>query len=170
MKLNANEYHPYFETYIGPLTDREESITELMEISAQSFVEFLLEVPEEKETFRYAEGKWNLKEIIRHISDTERVFQYRALRIARNDQTELAGFDQDLFADNSGANEQSLQALIDEFIAVRQSLITLFGSFSEETMQRIGKASGNEISVRAIGYLVSGHQMHHQRVFQERYL
>lgn len=170
MKLNENEYHPYFKTYIDPLTERKESIVELMENSAQNFVEFLLETPEEKETYRYEEGKWNLKEIVRHISDTERIFQYRALRIARNDSAEMAGFDQDYFVDYSGANEQSLQELIDEFIAVRQSLITLFGSFSDEALVRMGKASGNMISVRALGYLVSGHQMHHQRVFEERYL
>ncbi|MDB2656661.1 DinB family protein [Crocinitomicaceae bacterium] len=170
MKINENEYHPYFETYIGPLADREESITELMEISAQSFVELLLSLPEEKEEYRYAEGKWTIKELLLHVIDTERIFQYRALRIGRNDNTELQGFDQDEFNEYAEANKRSLQSLIDEFIAVRQASITLFGSFSDEAMLRMGKASGNMISVRALGYLTSGHQMHHQRVFEERYL
>ena len=170
MKLNNNEYHPYFETYIGPLAQREESITELMEISAQTFVELLLTLPEQKEGYRYAEGKWTIKELLLHVIDTERIFQYRALRFGRNDQVELQGFDQDDFIEYAEADGRTMQSLIDEFVAVRQASITLFGSFSEEAMLRMGKASGNMISVRALGYLVSGHQMHHQKVYEEKYL
>lgn len=168
--IQPDEYHPYFETYIGPLAKREESITELMEISAQSFVETLLALPEEKEDYRYAEGKWSIKELLLHVIDTERIFQYRALRIGRNDQVEMHGFDQDDFIEYAEADKRTIQSLIDEFIAVRQASITLFGSFSDEALVRIGKASSNMISVRALGYLTSGHQMHHQRVFEERYL
>ncbi|XOV68143.1 MAG: DinB family protein [Fluviicola sp.] len=170
MKLNPNEYHPYFETYIGPLADRTESITEIMENSAQSFVELLLTLPEEKETFRYAEGKWTIKELLQHINDTERIFQNRALRFARKDATPLPGFDHDGYNDVAFGNNRSLQNLVDEFIAVRQASITLFGSFTDEMLIERGEANGNAISVRAIGYLISGHQMHHQRVFEERYL
>lgn len=167
--LPKNEYHPYFETYIAPLSDREESMLELMEVSAQSFVELLLDLPEEKEQYRYAEGKWTIKELLLHVIDTERIFQYRALRFARNDQTELPGFDQDVFNDFAEANGRTLQSLIDEFVAVRQASITLFASFSDEALLRMGQASGNGISVRALGYLVTGHQLHHQRIFEERY-
>jgi len=168
--LNDNEFHPYFKTYLDPLKDRNDSLLEMMEDSGQKMVEMLLELPEEKETHRYAPGKWTIKEMLQHIIDTERVFQYRALRFSRNDKSELPGFDQDLFNDNAEANKRSLQKLIDEFIAVRQSSITLFSGLSDEALQRMGKASGNMISVRAIGYLVTGHQLHHQRVFLERYL
>ncbi len=168
--LNPNEYHPYFKTYIDPLMEREESILELMEISAQNLVELLLSLPEKKEEYRYAEGKWTVKELLLHISDTERVFQYRALRFARKDAMELPGFDQDVFNDHAEANTRSMQSLIDEFIAIRRASITLFDSFSDEAWLRMGKASGNRISVRAIGYLVSGHQMHHQKILEERYL
>ena len=168
--LPKNEYHPYFEKYMELLSDSKESMTEMMESSAQSFIELLLELPEEKENYRYAEGKWTIKELLLHVIDTERIFQYRALRFARNDQTELSGFDQDLFNEFAHANSRTLQSLIDEFIAVRRASITLFGSFSDDALLRMGQASGNGISVRAIGYLVSGHQIHHQRIFEERYL
>lgn len=168
--LNENEYDPYFKTYIDPMMEREESIMDLMEISAQSLVELLLVLPAEKETYRYAEGKWTVKELLLHITDTERIFQYRGLRFARKDTTDLPGFDQDIFNDHAEANNRSLQSLIDEFIAVRRASITLFGSFSDEAWLRMGKSSGSLISVRAIGYLVSGHQLHHQKVLEERYL
>ncbi|MCR9172832.1 MAG: DinB family protein [bacterium] len=170
MNLNKNEYHSYFETYIGPLAERNESITEILENSAQSFVELLLALPEEKETFRYAEGKWTIKELLQHINDTERIFQNRALRFARKDATPLPGFDHDNYNDVAFGNKRTLQSLIDEFIAVRQASITLFGSFTEEMLIEKGEANAHLISVRAIGYLVSGHQLHHQRVFEERYL
>lgn len=168
--LRDDEFHPYFKTYLDPLKERNDSLLEMMEDSGQKMVEMLLELPEEKETYRYAPGKWTLKEMLLHIIDTERIFQYRALRFARKDKTELPGFDQDLFNDSSEANSRPLQQLIDEFIAVRQSSITLFSGFSDEALLRMGKASGNMISVRAIGYLVTGHQLHHQRVYEERYL
>ncbi|PWL24685.1 MAG: damage-inducible protein DinB [Fluviicola sp. XM-24bin1] len=168
--IPSNEYHPYFESYIGPLSSREESIAELMEISAQSFVEMLLALPEEKENYRYAERKWTIKELLQHINDTERIFQNRALRFSRKDETPLPGFDHDNYNVVAQGNDRALQSLIDEFVAVRQASITLFGSFSDEMMKEKGEANGHLISVRAIGYLVSGHQMHHQRVFEERYL
>lgn len=170
MKINKNEYHPYYETYIGPLAERKESISELLEISGQSFVDMLLTLPEEKEEYRYAEGKWTIKELIQHIADTERIFQNRALRFARKDATPLPGFDHDNYNSVANANSRTIQSLIDELIAVRQASITLFGSFSEEMLLEMGEANGNPISVRAIGYLISGHAMHHQRVFEERYL
>ena len=101
--------------------------------------------------------------------DTERIFNYRALRFARNDSTELQGFDHDFYNENVAANSQELQELIDEFKSVRTSSISLFKSFSEEVLLRKGSASGNIISVRAIGFLISGHQKHHLKIFKERY-
>ena len=168
--LEENEYHPYFNTYIEPLLERNQSLLELMENSAQEMVELLLSVNEEKGNFRYAEGKWSVKQLIQHIIDTERIFIYRALRIARGDQSDLLGFDHDRFVENAETSHRSLQEMIDEFVAVRQSAINLFNSFSNEALLSVGKASGNSISVRALGYLVSGHQLHHQRILVERYL
>ena len=101
--------------------------------------------------------------------DTERIFNYRALRFARNDSTELKGFDHDSYNENVEANSRNLQELLDEFKTVRASSISLYKSFSEEVLLRKGSASGNIISVRAIGFLISGHQKHHLKIFEERY-
>ena len=111
-----------------------------------------------------------MKEMIQHIIDTERVFCYRALCFARNDKTFLPGFNQDWFADNSYANARDYYDLLDEMKVLRQSTIQLFKSFSNEALLRVGVASGNEISVRALGFLFSGHQIHHLNVVKERYL
>ena len=108
--------------------------------------------------------------MIQHSIDTERVFCYRALCFARNDKTSLPGFDQDIFVDNGNANQLEFSDLLDEMSTLRKSTIQLYKSFSEEALLRIGIASGNKISVRALGYLFSGHQMHHLNIVKERYL
>jgi hypothetical protein len=124
----------------------------------------------DKFDYRYAEGKWTIKEIIQHIIDTERIFAYRALRISRNDQTPLPGFDENDFANNTAAQTRGLQDLLTEFSAVRHSNLLLFKSFSDEQLLQVGIASEHSISVRAIGFILIGHQKYHQKVFEERYL
>jgi hypothetical protein len=124
----------------------------------------------DKFDYRYADGKWTIKEIIQHIIDTERIFAYRALRISRNDQTPLPGFDENDFANNTTAQTRGLQDLLTEFSAVRHSNLLLFKSFSDEQLLRVGIASEHSISVRAIGFILIGHQKYHQKVFEERYL
>jgi uncharacterized damage-inducible protein DinB len=124
----------------------------------------------DKFDYRYAEGKWTIKDIIQHVIDTERIFAYRALRISRNDITPLPGFEENDYVENTKANERGIQDLLAEFSAVRYATLFLFKSFSEEQLKRIGTASGTAISVRAIGFIIIGHQKHHQNVFQERYL
>lgn len=118
----------------------------------------------------YAPGKWTLKAVLQHMIDTERVFQYRALRFGRNDLTPLHGFEQDDFANHAGADRRDLAGLLEELKTVRQSTIHLFSSFPEEALQRSGIASGNEISVLAIGFLIAGHQIHHLNIVREKYL
>ncbi len=105
-----------------------------------------------------------------HLIDTERIFCYRALRIARNDKTNLPGFDENDFARNSKANKRTLQELTEEFKAVRQATLSLFRSFDAEDWIKTGMASNSEISVRAIGFILAGHAIHHQRIIKERYL
>jgi uncharacterized damage-inducible protein DinB len=160
----------YFKTYIDYLTKNGLSIIENLIETSIELEEVVSKLPKEKELFVYAEGKWTIKELLLHIIDTERIFIYRALRFARNDTTDLQGFDQDDYNDNVDANVRDLQGLLEEFKSVRASSITLFKNFSEEALIRIGTASGNAISVRAIGYLMSGHQQHHIKIFKERYL
>ena len=168
--IPKNEYAPYFEQYMQLVTKEGKSIIENMQDSQIEFDTILRNLPKEKHTFSYAEGKWTLKELIQHSIDTERVFCYRALCFARNDKTSLPGFDQDIFVDNGNANQLEFSNLLDEMSTLRKSTIQLYKSFSEEALLRIGVASGNKISVRALGYLFSGHQMHHLNIVKERYL
>ncbi len=168
--LNKSEYNPYFQTYVSKYASQNKSIIEGLQLSNNELFGLIKELPEEKETYRYEEGKWTLKELLLHCIDTERIFNYRALRIARNDRNDLLGFDQDEFNEYANANDRTLASLVDEFNALRNSTIALFDSFEQEALMRIGKASGNPISVRAIGYIISGHLQHHLNMFRERYL
>ena len=167
--IPKNEYSPYFEQYIQ-LVDCEKSIIDNLRDSQKEFEIFLRMIPKEKGDFAYAKGKWTLKELIQHIIDTERIFCYRALCFARNDKTSLPGFDQNVFVNNDNANLRNYYDLLDEMDTLRKSTIQLFESFSDEALLRTGVASENEISVRALGYLFSGHQIHHLNVIKERYL
>jgi uncharacterized damage-inducible protein DinB len=168
--ISKNEYAPYFDQYIQLVVKENKSIVENLEDSQISFELLLRDLPNEKHSFAYAEGKWSLKELIQHIIDTERIFCYRALCFARNDKTSLPGFDQDIFVKNDNANERDYYDLLDEMATLRKSSIQLYKSFSEEALLRVGVASENNMSVRALGYLFSGHQIHHLNVVKERYL
>jgi len=167
-QLPVNEYSRFNATYIDALENVE--LLEELEISLHDFIKFVQNIPMDKFDFRYSEGKWTIKDIIQHIIDAERVFGYRALRISRNDKTPLSGFEENDYVENTDANSRSIQALLTEFSAVRHSNLLLFKSFSEEQLVRTGVASNHPVSVRALGFLIIGHQKHHQRVFQERYL
>ncbi|RDI50196.1 DinB family protein [Flavobacterium glaciei] len=167
-ELPVNEYAAYYAPYVNALGDV--NLIEELEISLHDFIRFVQNIPMDKFDFRYAEGKWNIKEIIQHVIDTERIFAYRALRISRNDQTPLPGFDENDYVNNTQAANRSIQDLLTEFSAVRHSNLFLFKSLSEEQLKRIGTASNVAVSVRAIGFIMIGHQKHHLKVFEERYL
>ena len=167
-QLSDNEYSQFNATYIKALDNVE--LFEELEISLHDFIKFVQNIPMDKFDYRYAEGKWTIKDIIQHIIDAERIFSYRALRISRNDKTPIQSFEENDYVENTDANSRSIQELLTEFSAVRHSNILMFKSFSEEQLTRMGIASNHPISVRAIGFLIIGHQNHHQRVFQERYL
>jgi hypothetical protein len=164
------EYAPYFEQYLQLVFLENASITENLESSQKYFESLLREVPKAKHGFSYAAGKWTLKEVIQHIIDTERVFCYRALSFARNDKTALPGYDQNIFVDNDNANDRDYYDLLDEMDILRKSSIQLYKSFSNDALLRIGVASNEKMSVRVLGYLFSGHQIHHLNVVKERYL
>jgi uncharacterized damage-inducible protein DinB len=127
-------------------------------------------LPAEKLTFRYAEGKWTIKEILVHLIDDERIYAYRALRFARQDQTELPGFEQDDYALHSGANERDIHDILKEFATVRAATISLFEGFDREALLRTGIADGKIMSVRAAAYHIAGHEMRHLNIIKERYL
>ncbi|MCC9074364.1 DinB family protein [Flavobacterium sp. F-65] len=167
-QLLENEYSGGFRTYVQEAGNV--NLIEELEISLHDFIKFVQDIPMDKFDYRYAEGKWTIKEIIQHIIDTERIFAYRALRFSRNDTTALPSFDENSYVDNTNANRRGLQDLLTELSAVRHSNLLFYKSLSEEQLKRIGTASNNQISVRALGFVIIGHQKHHQKVFQERYL
>lgn len=167
-QLPVNEYSNFNATYIKAAANVE--LIEELEICLHEFIRFVQNIPMDKFDYRYAEGKWTIKDIIQHVIDTERIFAYRALRISRNDATPLPGFEENDYVENTKANERGIQDLLAEFSAVRYATLFLFKSFSEEQLKRMGTASGTAIFVRAIGFIIIGHQKHHQNIFQERYL
>lgn len=168
--ISKSEYAPYFEQYMQLVSVKEMSIIDNLEASQKEFHNLLENLPVEKHNYAYDEDKWTLKELIQHVIDTERVFCYRALCFARNDKTELPGFDQDIFVDNDNANDRDFYELLSEMDVLRKSTIQMFKSFTSEALLRKGIASKNSISVRALGYLFSGHQLHHVNIITERYL
>ncbi|MBL0737965.1 DinB family protein [Flavobacterium sp. GN10] len=167
-ELLDNEYSGHFGTYIKASGDG--ILIEELEISLHEFIRFVQNIPMDKFDYRYAEGKWTIKDIIQHVIDTERIFAYRALRFSRNDKTPLPSFEENDYADNTNSNKRSIQDLLTEFSAVRHSTLLFYKSLSDEQLKRIGTASNNPISVRALGFVMIGHQKHHQKVFEERYL
>ncbi len=168
-QLQPEEYPPYFGNYISQVSS-EYSLIEELEISVHRLIKFVQNIPMDKFDYRYAEGKWTIKDILQHLIDAERIFAYRALRFSRNDQTALASFDEDEYVIEANANRRSIQDLLTELAVVRQATLSLFKTFSEEELLRSGIASNKPMSVRALGFVIIGHQNHHQRVFEERYL
>jgi hypothetical protein len=166
--IPESEIPPFYRGYASQLKGKD--FFSQMKDALQETVSFLESIPDEKWDFAYAQGKWTIKEVVLHIIDAERIFAYRALRFSRNDKTELAGFDEDFYVPNSGASVRSKESLIGEYVAVRNSTLQLFGSMTSEMMLRTGVANANTISVRAIGLAIAGHEMHHMKVIEERYL
>ncbi len=166
--LSISEYNPFYQTYINALGN-----IDLMDEMVKGKKDFLLlleQIPGSKLSFSYAQGKWTLAEALIHMIDTERIFQYRSLRFARNDKTDLAGFEQDEYVPNSNAKKRTIKDLMEEYSAVRDSTITLFKSFDEDMLKRMGKANGFPMSVRAMGFIINGHQAHHMKIIKDRYL
>jgi uncharacterized damage-inducible protein DinB len=145
-------------------------IMDALSESSAKMQEFLKTVPEAKGTYRYAEGKWSIKEVLNHLIDAERIFAYRALRFARNDKTELHGFEENDYAPEANAHARTVKELASEMIRLRATTIDLFASFTPEMLERKGKASKNEALVKVYAYLIGGHEMHHLSIFKERYM
>jgi len=168
-KPKEGEYNPYAIMYIRLLPDDGLIIKHLNE-NFKTVKNFILSVPEEKLLYRYAENKWTIKEMLVHIMDDERIYAYRALRIARNDKTELPGFEQDDYVPYSRANERSLKNILNEYATIRRATISLFENLNEAAFLRTGTANGHIVSVRALAYHIAGHELHHMNIIRERYL
>jgi len=168
-KPNEDEFAPYAIQYIGLLPD-DGLVLDHLQQNLETTRAFLRSLPEDKLLYRYAAGKWTVKEIVLHIADDERIYTYRALRFARNDTTELPGFDQDDYTRYSGANQRPLDDLLDELATVRAATLSLYNGLEDDTLTRAGVASGNPMSVRAIAYHIAGHEMRHMNIIRERYV
>ncbi|MBO0323301.1 DinB family protein [Muricauda sp. CAU 1633] len=167
-ELPSSEYNPFYQTYLLALDDVD--LIQELNRGRDEFTTLLEGVPESKLGYAYGEGKWTLAEVLLHIMDAERVFQYRALCFARNDKTPFPGFDQDEYVPESNASARTKDDLLQEYKAIRESTLCLYNSFDEEVLKRIGMASGSQMSVRAMGFIISGHQAHHLKIIRKKYL
>jgi hypothetical protein len=165
---DPTEYVPYFGKYIS-LVEGDDIIAALSN-QIDDTLAFIHGLSESQGDLRYAPDKWSIKEVIGHLIDTERIFAYRALRFARNDQSALPGFDENSYVAHSNYGARLLADLAEEFEFVRKANIYLFRHLGEEVWLRRGKANDNEISVRALAYNIAGHELHHLGIIRERYL
>lgn len=158
----------FYQTYVKHVQFM--SLPSALDLSMTRFEELVNDIPESKGHYRYAEGKWTIKELLVHVIDAERIFAYRALRFARNDKTNLPGFEENDYVPNSGANERSVQQILESMKILRHSTKDLFSTFTPEMLQRKGSANNTEIGVETLGYVIAGHQLHHCSILQQRYL
>ena len=168
-KLQKIEYPVFYKPYIEIL-DGESSLFQHLEASLELFEQILYEVDEEKYEYSYQDGKWTLKEVVQHLIDAERVFVYRSLRFSRKDATPLMGYEENSYVSNYDINKRDFNTLLDEFCLLRRSTILMFQDFDEEILDINGTVEGNSISVRALGFICSGHVLHHLKIIQERYV
>ena len=157
-------YHGYINLVEG------DDLNKLFEQHQSETYKFFDSIPENRWNYRYAEGKWSIKELVQHLIDAERIFAYRALRFARKDSTELPGFEENDYAIASNADKRNKNDLVEELKSVNVSSALLFKSFDEEQLERSGVANNNSIYVRAIGFIMIGHALHHKKIVKERYL
>ena len=162
-----DEYSPFYQTYIDKVED-----DVLAELNHQltSIIALLRSIPEEKGDYRYAEGKWSVKEVLGHIIDNERIMAYRLLCFARNDASPLPGYEENDYVRNAHFNSQDFGLLIDELEALRRANLYLYNSLTEEELSRKGIANNTSLSVKALLYVLAGHIKHHIQVIEERYL
>ncbi len=161
------EYAPYYERYISLVAGSD--ILGTLDSQRREMMLLLSGRDESEGDYRYAPDKWNAKEVLGHVCDTERIFAYRALRIARGDQTPLPGFEQDDYVKNGPFARSPLGEIIEDYIAVRRATLTLLRNLDEGAWGRRGVASKNEVTVRALAYMIAGHELHHRRILEEKY-
>ncbi|MEK3917896.1 DinB family protein [Paenibacillus sp. FSL H7-0331] len=164
----SDEYLPKYEQYIRLVPDGN-LVDILRNLHDQSLL-LLKDLSEEQGVFQYAEGKWALKTVVGHITDVERLWNYRILRIARGDARELPGYDRDTFAKLASFDDLALAEVLVDFSAVRQSTLTLIGNLREEAFLRSGEFNGHPLSARAAAFIIAGHETHHMNVIKTKYL
>jgi uncharacterized damage-inducible protein DinB len=158
----------FYKGYIENVKDLD--VMDALEQSSKTTLDVVKSIPEDKGEFRYAEGKWSIKELLAHMIDVERIMAYRALRFARNDKTDLPGFEENDYAPEANAHGRTIKQLAEEMSRIRLTTIDLFNSFTPEMLLREGTANKNILSVLNLGYIIAGHEIHHRKVMTERYL
>lgn len=164
----TTEYSPYYERYVSLVPEGD--ILATLAGQMDSTLGLLRGIDEEKAGWRYAPDKWSIKELVGHLIDTERIFAYRALRFARNDQTPLPGFEQDDYIRNAAFDACQLDDLAREFEFVRRANLYMFRHLDKAAWQRRGIANDGELSVRALAFIMAGHEKHHMEILKTRYL
>ena len=165
---NAADYAPYYGRYIDQVPEGD--VIHLLEDQITDTMRLLGDVPEERAGHRYAPGKWSIKEVVGHIADAERIFAYRALRIARGDETPLPGFDQEPYVAAANFDRRTLADLAAELASIRAATVALFRGLDETAFGRRGTASGVVFTVRAVPYIIAGHERHHVTILEQKYL
>jgi hypothetical protein len=164
---DKTEYAPYYERYVSLVTG---DVADVLGSQTTRLQDMITGMPEEKGEFRYADGKWSVKELLSHLIDGERMFAYRVLRISRGDETPIEGFEQDGYIENAHSNQRSFAEILEEFSLLRRANMILFKNLTDEDWSRLGTASDAKVSVRALAYIMAGHIEHHLGILKERYL
>ena len=163
-----NDFNKYYKKFIDLI--EEDDIIGQLKYALSRNIQFFGEIDADKWNYRYAENKWSVKEVLQHLIDTERIMSYRALRVARNDQTEMPGFEQDDYVKNVNVDNRSEKDIIDEYFAVRKATIALFNGLEENAWERRGIASSSPVTPRALAFIIAGHELHHIDVIRKKYL
>ncbi len=166
---SKSEYPTYAEMYMK-LVNRDGSLIDQLKSSLDRTKALINNLSNEELDYKYKQNKWSIKEVLVHIIDDERIYGYRALSFARNDKTNLPGFEQDDYNTYSDTSERTIENIMDEYESLRLSTIALFKGFSDKALKRLGNANGNQTSVRALGYHILGHDLHHIKVIENLYL
>lgn len=162
-----NEYKPYFSTYVNLVPEGD--LIQILDKQVDETISLLKDLTDDQSHYRYGPDKWTIKEMIGHVADTERIMGYRMLCIARGDTASLPGFDDKVYAINGDFNRLTMGELLENLAVVRKSTILLLKQFTPEAWLRKGNANNSEVTVRALAYIVAGHELHHRRIIKDRY-
>jgi uncharacterized damage-inducible protein DinB len=164
----VNEYPEYYVPYVSLVPEGD--LIPILQENLKKMIKLFDGISEEDSYYRYGEGKWSIKEVLGHITDTERIMSYRLMRIGRGDKTPLAGFDEEFFVNHSKVNELPVKKILDDFIATRKATITLIENMPTEAWTNEGNANNTKVTTRAIAYILAGHEIHHRHIIEARYL
>jgi uncharacterized damage-inducible protein DinB len=168
MRPQLEKVAKFYQGYVKNVMDQD--MFDALTQSSKTTLELVRSIPESKGEYRYGEGKWSIKELLAHMIDVERIMAYRALRFARNDKTDLPGFEENDYAPEANAHGRTIAQLADEMERLRATTIDMFKSFTPQMLMREGTANKNSLSVLVLGYVIPGHETHHRKILIERYL